>query len=139
MNATSRANRGTGLAIALVAALVLSLGLVNLASAVHPPTKGPVPREAAVPGQAIDPNAVPDYVSVLGRDGTIVGYSPKDLILNPQVAPGFLGQPHSIPVYGDDLRTLVGQLVPDRGFVPVGAAVDSVPTVDASAAPGDGN
>lgn len=125
--------------IALAVALVLSLGMVNLVSAMHPPTKGPVPREAAVPGQAIDPNAVPDFVSVLGRDGTIVGYSPKDLILNPKVAPGFLGQPHSIPVYGDDLKTLAGQLNPDRGFVPVGAAVDIVPKVDASTAPGDGN
>jgi hypothetical protein len=113
--------------------------MVNLAVAMHLSTKGPVPPEAAVPGQAIDPNAVPDFVSVLGRDGTIVGYSPKDLILNPKVAPGFLGQPHSIPVYGDDLKTLVGQLIPDRGFVPVGAAEGSVPLVDSSTAPGGGN
>lgn len=31
-------------------------------------------------------------------------------------------------VYGDDLRTVVGQMVPGKGFVPVGVDPATVPT-----------
>lgn len=35
------------------------------------------------------------------------------------------------PVYGEDLKTLVGHMVPGRGFVPLGVDEKSVPTFEA--------
>jgi hypothetical protein len=93
------------------------------------PTKGPIPENAAQSqGGAINEALVPDFVSVWGGpDGeTIVGYSPKDLLLNPTTGAG--GTPENppqelpVPVYGEDLTTLVGNMVPGHGFVPLGAS-----------------
>lgn len=124
-----------GLIIGLTCALGLSFALVSLVAATYQPTKGPVPFGAAIPGRPIDAEAVPDFVSVLGRDGAIVGYSPKERVLRPAVAPGFRGESLPVPVYAEDLRTLVGHLVPGRGFVPAGAPIEGIPEVDVSAAP----
>jgi hypothetical protein len=67
----------------------------------------------------IDPAQVPDFVAVAGADA-IVGYVPKAAVLDPG--------DETWPVYGDDLRTVVGHLMPGRGFVPVGVDPAAVPT-----------
>lgn len=68
---------------------------------------------------AIDPSAVPDFVSVAGNNG-IVGYVPKAVVLEPT-------GDEAIPVVGEDLQTVVGHLVPGKGFVPLGVDPATVP------------
>lgn len=85
------------------------------------PTKGAIPR-----GGDITDALVPDFVSALGRDGvTIAGYVPKGYLLEPfDITPGNPSNPpHSEPqpVYGEDLTTLVGHMVPGVGFVALGS------------------
>lgn len=91
------------------------------------PTKGRIPEEATPPdGGEINMALVPDFVSVWGgpTGETIAGYVPKDLLLNPRSEVG--GTPENppqdvpMPVYGEDLTTLVGHMVAGVGFVPLG-------------------
>lgn len=80
-------------------------------------TRGTMPP----PGQdgQVDPSAMPDFVAVAGDVGR-VGWVEKAAVID--------GSGGTWPVYGDDLRTVVGQLVPGRGFVPRGADPRAVPT-----------
>ena len=74
----------------------------------------------------IDPSAVPDFVAYAGRTDRIIGWVPKSYLLDPeQHCRGPQCEP--IPVYGDDLVTLIGHDVPGRGFVPIGADPATVP------------
>jgi hypothetical protein len=104
------------------------------------PTKGPIPESAAPPeGGSINEALVPDFVSVSSADGlTIAGYTPKRYVLGGgDSMPGTPASPPQDlpdPVYGDDLVTLVGHMVPDVGFVALGAAVPPVVS-NASAGP----
>ncbi len=93
------------------------------------PTKGRIPERASPPeGGEINLALVPDFVGVWGgpTGETIAGYVPKDLLLNPRSEPG--GTPENppqdvpMPVYGEDLTTLVGHMVAGVGFVPLGAS-----------------
>lgn len=47
------------------------------------------------------------------------------------------GRPQTVavPVYGPDLTAVVGQLVPDKGFVPAGVDPASVPSRPVEVAP----
>jgi hypothetical protein len=107
---------GIGLALA---------GAAGAGAAVLLPSKGPVhfPSTGQVPW-----NQIPHFVSV-SAGGKVVGYAPRaDLF----VPPGPLMRLSRIgampvPVYGDDLRTLVGHMYPGVGFVPVGSSPTSVP------------
>ena len=108
MRARSRVAR-----IAFVGALA---ALWLLAGCAPFATKGTVPP----PGpNGIDPSATPDFLAVAGRDGNIAGYARKEDVLGGVDAP--------FPVYGEDLRTVVGQMVPGKGFIPVGVDPDTVP------------
>jgi hypothetical protein len=85
------------------------------------PSKGPIPDNAIVNGH-IDPGRVPDFVSVVS-EGQTVGFTPKsDLITAPAsgIQLGVVGVPAIKPVYGSDLKTLVGHVYPGTGFVPLG-------------------
>lgn len=91
------------------------------------PTKGRIPDEATPPeGGDTNMALVPDFVGVWGgpTGETIVGYVPKDLLFNPRSeAGGTLENPPQdvpMPVYGEDLTTLVGHMVAGVGFVPLG-------------------
>lgn len=93
------------------------------------PTKGRIPEEATPrEGGEINMALVPDFVSTLGgpTGETMVGYVPKDLLFNPRLEPG--GTPEDppqdvpMPVYGEDLKTLVGHMVAGQGFVPLGSS-----------------
>ena len=92
------------------------------------PTKGPIPDDATPPegGPTIDA-LVPDFVPMWGPDGvTIAGYIPKRYLLDgPDTEPGGTPsdppQAEPIPVYGEDLVTLVGHSVPGVGFVALGS------------------
>ncbi len=95
------------------------------------PTKGPMPPEASPPeGGEVNEALVPDFVSTWGRDGvTIAGYVPKRYLLQEgDLVPGSPSdppQPEPMPVYGEDLATLVGHMVPGVGFVALGGAEPS--------------
>jgi hypothetical protein len=126
--------------------VLLVIGIVAYAangrSAHHAPvistaqTKGTVP-----PAQngRIDFKKLPDYVSVVGKGGKIVGYAPKAYIL-PSTTANQRENPKLgsvAPVFGNDLKTLVGHLYPGAGFVAVGeslsAACSPVGTIGISA------
>lgn len=93
------------------------------------PTKGRIPTEAMPPqGGDINMALVPDFIGVWGgpTGEVIVGYAPKELLLNPpSVVGGSPGNPPPdvpVPVYGEDLTTLVGHMVAGQGFVPLGSS-----------------
>lgn len=74
----------------------------------------------------VDPSAVPDFISYVGRTDRIIGWVPKSYLLEPgQRCRGPQCDP--IPVYADDLATLIGHDVPGRGFVPLGVDPAAVP------------
>ena len=115
------------------------LGLIALAAVVAAAwlaacspfaSKGTMPPPG--PNGEVDASSAPDFLAVAGRDAGIAGYARKEDVLSPGDAP--------FPVYGDDLRTVVGQMVPNKGFVPAGVDPATIPTFAAEAGPsGDPN
>ena len=96
-----------------------------------PTSKGTMPPPG--PTSKVDPNSAPDFISVAGRDGSIVGYVRKELLL-PTAGTGGPGD-GVWPVYDEDLRTVVGQMVPGKGFVPAGVDPATVPDIPVTVAP----
>lgn len=122
-----RTRRATWLAGSVAAAgfaLIVGVGTI-LAG----PTRGPIPPEAFPrDGGAIDRSVVPDFVPALGPDGAVVGWVSKELA----VPEADSAARDAIPVYADDLETIVGHMVRGRGFVPagvdLGSLIDAIPT-----------
>jgi hypothetical protein len=75
----------------------------------------------------VDPSAVPDFIAYSGRADQIIGWVPKSYLLDPAQRCGPGPQCDPIPVYADDLTTLIGHDVPGRGFVPLGVDPAAVP------------
>ena len=74
----------------------------------------------------VDASAVPDFIAYAGRTDRIIGWVPKSYLLEPeQRCHGPQCDP--IPVYADDLQTLIGHDVPGRGFVALGDDPAGVP------------
>ena len=88
-------------------------------------SKGTMPPPG--PNGALDASAAPDFIAVAGRGAGIAGYARKADVLGPGDAP--------FPVFGDDLRTVVGQMVPGKGFIPAGVDPNTVPKIPAVVAP----
>lgn len=93
------------------------------------PTKGRIPTNASGNDGATYDALWPDFVGTFGGDGeTIAGYIPKGVLLGTHDAP--------MPVYGEDLETLVGYEVAGQGFVPIEeyqpSSEPSAPAFDAS-------
>lgn len=78
------------------------------------------------PNGGVDPSTVPDFVAVAGHKG-IAGYVEKAAVLQPA--------DRLWTVYAPDLVTIVGQMVPGRGFVPVGVDPAAVPTIEVHVGP----
>jgi hypothetical protein len=97
------------------AALVLGLALAGCTAFA---TKGTMPPPG--PNGQVDPSSAPDFLAVAGRDGGLAGYARKADVLGAGKAP--------FVVYGEDLSTVIGQMVPGRGFVPAGVDPATVPT-----------
>lgn len=101
-------------------------------------TIGPIPRGAFQPGGPLVASLVPDFVPASDQSGNVVGYVPKkylvDGVPDPTDAIGQAISPN-IPVYASDLKTLVGYMVPDKGFVPLGTDPNSVPAIPVQQGP----
>lgn len=116
------AARADTLVLRVLAALVLGLSLSACATLA---SKGTLPPPG--PNGQVDPSSAPDFLAVAGRDGGIAGYAHKEDILTPGEAP--------FPVYGENLTTVIGQMVPGTGFVPAGVDPGTVPTFAVEAGP----
>jgi hypothetical protein len=115
---TSRRNTDAILVTAFIGAAVLG--------ACSPfASKGTMPPPG--PDGAVNASSAPDFIAVAGRDAGIAGYARKADVLEPGDAP--------FPVFGDDLRTVVGQMVPGKGFIPAGVNPNTVPNIPVVAAP----
>jgi hypothetical protein len=115
---TSRRSTGAILVAAIIGAAVLG--------ACSPfASKGTMPPPG--PDGEVNASSAPDFLAVAGRDAGIAGYARKGDVLEPGDAP--------FPVFGDDLRTVVGQMVPGKGFIPAGVDPNTVPNIPVVAAP----
>jgi hypothetical protein len=90
-------------------------------------TRGTMPPPG--PNAAVDASSAPDFIAVAGREAGIAGYARKADVLGPADA--------AYPVFADDLQTVVGQMVPGTGFVPVDVDPNAVPKIPVVAAPSD--
>lgn len=115
----------------LIAALVLVGATLGACSPLA--SKGTMPPPG--PSGQVDPSKVPDFIAVAGSDGSIAGYVRKEAVL--PAGGAAVGQPsdRSWPVYGEDLRTVVGQMVPGKGFVPAGVDPATVSAIPVEVAP----
>ena len=86
------------------------------------PTRGPIPDDARDANGQVDRSRAPDFIPALGHRGEVVGYVSKHHAL-PDPADADLD---AVPVFTEDLRTLVGHMVAGRGFVPLGSDPASV-------------
>lgn len=84
------------------------------------PTKGPVPDSAWQPDGTIDLSQVPDFIPALDGDDA-AGWISRD-----HAFPTDGERPREIPVYADDLQTVIGHYVDGVGFVPIGIDPGSV-------------
>jgi hypothetical protein len=114
----------SGVSLWLLAAAVLVGGCAPGA------TKGTMPPPR--PDGMVDPAGVPDFIAVAGADGGSPGYVPAHFLLDPATE-------EPIPVYADDLVTLVGHMFPGRGFVALGIEPQSVPTFPTGVGPPPGD
>ena len=93
-------------------------------------TKGTMPPPG--PDGVINPADAPDFIAVAGTDGGSPGYVPAHFLLDPTTD-------EPIPVYADDLVTLVGHMFAGRGFVALGIDPLSVPTFATGVGPPPGD
>jgi hypothetical protein len=109
---------------AAIAAAMVAVAVSACAFSPTTGTKGTMPPPG--PNGEMDPSAVPDFVAVAGPVG-IAGYVAKEAVLEPSES--------AWPVYSSDLRTVVGHMVPGRGFVALGVDPGSVPTFEVRVSP----
>ena len=107
-----------------LAILVLAILVVGCDALPRTGSKGTMPPPGAN-GQ-VDASAMPDFIAVAGDVGQ-VGWVERAAVTDPS--------DRAWPVYADDLRTVVGQLVPGKGFVPAGVDPNTVPKKDVQVAP----
>ena len=105
--------------------VIALLGGAVLAACSPFASKGTMPPPG--PNGVLDASVAPDFIAVAGRDAGIAGYARKEDVLGPGDAP--------FAVYGEDLRTVVGRMVPGKGFIPAGVAPDTVPSLPVIVAP----
>ena len=114
-----------GLTLVLgTAATVLAVGA---SAGPPPPTVGPIPQAAFQPGKPLTDKLVPDFVPAMDPDGKTAGYVSKIDLNNNAVI--------DVPVYAEDLKTVVGYMVPDKGFVPLGVDPNSIRSIPFEAGP----
>jgi hypothetical protein len=110
-------------------ALLIAATSVILASCQSFVSKGTMPLPG--PNGQVDASSAPDFIAVAGPGSAIAGYARREDVLDPHDQP--------FPVYGEDLTVVVGQMVPEKGFVPVGVDPNSVPDIPVVVGPVEQN
>ena len=110
-----------------LAALLLVVAVVTLASCGVVATRGTMPPAGR--DGSLDKSQVPDFVAFVGQADHVIGWVPREYLIGDK-PPG-----EEIPVYADDLHTLIGHSVPGKGFVPLGVDASIVPDLPVHVAP----
>lgn len=117
---------GSTLALAAILLVVVTHG----PRPAHPPrpsigeTKGTIPASTS---GTIDSRKVPDFISVTA-EGKTVGYAPRDYLVPPPGEPGQNSPVGGVlPIFGADLKTLVGHMYPGIGWVPLDGSPSAGP------------
>lgn len=105
--------------------LMLPLAALVIAACSPVGTKGTMPPGG--PNGDIDPRAVPDFIAVAVGNGGELGYVRKELLLPAPTTYSELPHRDPLPVYADDLRTLIGHIIEGKGFVPLGVDPAMIP------------
>jgi hypothetical protein len=116
--------RGSWTHVVLVFTVIAGIEVAGCSASA---SKGTMPPPG--PNGRVDASSGPDFIAVVGRDGGTAGYARKQDAMGPGAGP--------IVVYADDLRTVVGQLAPGKGFIPVGVDPATVPEIPAVVGPGE--
>ena len=112
-----------GAALALGALFALGAAVGSIAAG---PSRGPVPDDAFSSDGSINRELVPEFIPAVGTTSdTPIGWVAKADVMpeNPLVLQ------EVVPVFGDDLVTVIGHMYPIIGFVPVGTDPKSVEPV----------
>lgn len=88
-------------------------------------SKGTMPP--AGPNGEVDPRTAPDFIAVAVGDRDGIGYVPKEYLLPEPTTSTELPHGDPWPVYAEDLQTLIGHMVPGKGFVPLGVDPATIP------------
>ncbi len=112
----------------------LRFGDLNLRAFASTAPRNPTAGTMPPPGSSTVADGGPDFITTIDVSGTVVGYIPLEDLQEQVPIDSFEGQPPDLPVYGHDLRTLVGYSVPGQGLVPL-ASMTSVPAPTASVGP----
>lgn len=88
-------------------------------------SKGTMPP--AGPNGEVDPRAAPDFIAVAVGNRDDIGYVRKEFLLPEPTTSTELPHGDPWPVYAEDLRTLIGNMVPGKGFVPLGVDPATIP------------
>jgi hypothetical protein len=88
-------------------------------------SKGTMPP--AGPNGEVDPGAAPDFIAVAVGDRDAIGYVQKKFLLPEPTTSIELPRGDPWPVYAADLQTLIGHMVPGKGFVPLGVDPATIP------------
>jgi hypothetical protein len=88
-------------------------------------TKGSMPPPG--PHGVVEVSAAPEFIVAADRGSGVAGYARREDVLS--------GTDRAFPVYGYDLRTVVGQVVPGKGFIPVGVDPNTVPKIPVQVGP----
>jgi hypothetical protein len=76
---------------------------------------------------SIDLKKIPDFIATVGRTGKLVGYVPRAYLFPSHPNSPVSSKGGGVPVYARNLKTLVGHVYPDIGFVPLGQAPEFQP------------
>ncbi len=105
--------------------LVLSVAALIVVACTPTGSKGTMPP--AGPDGNIDRDSAPDFIAVAVGNRDEVGYVPKQFLLPEPTTSTELPHGDPWPVYAEDLRTLIGHMIPGKGFVPVGVDPATIP------------
>lgn len=117
-----------------VACWLLAILLAASAAACAPGgSKGTLPPPGL--NGEIDMARTPDFVAVAGSDEGIAGYVRREYLFPMPSTTTNPAEIQSWPVYAEDLSTVVGHMVPGKGFVPLGINPGLVPDAPVQVGP----